>query len=260
MKIGRREFILAAIGSGLIQSCRSAGVAVMAGAFVDAAKPLVIYHHGSSETEKVIKTDTKGGIIPALLKEGYVIASSFAHGNNWGNDAALEAYIQLYKHLSTQCVTSKICVLCQSMGGLSGLRMAISKQVPVCGWYGIYPCTNLADNFTKSVLFGGIISAYQITPTNPYTVATAGRDPQTISAADFPNIRYRASASYQDALVPRATNWDLMAAKLAGKVEASTLASTGDHGHGSHFSASDVLDFFARCVPVNSFDKEQSKQ
>lgn len=236
------------ISVGAAVTCGRRRFVVYGDPMSDTPKPLVIYHHGSNENAQSIKTDAKNGIIAALKSNGYLIAASDAHGNNWGNQAAIDDYVKLYGFVESSCVSNKVLFLCQSMGGLSGLLSLVDGRIPnVKGWYGIYPCTNLTNNYAQPGLTSGINSAYSISGGNPYATATAGHDPNLISASSFPNIRYRASASYSDTLVPRAGNWDLMATILSGKLEASTLDATGDHGHVSHFSAADVVDFFSRC-------------
>jgi hypothetical protein len=250
----RREFIKLITAAGFAVTAkadgRARGLALLAPHKITSACPLVIYHHGSNETERSIVNfvDGKSTIVPALQSAGYIVAASNAHGNNWGNQASLDDYANLYGFLEGQQISDKVLFLAQSMGGLSALLSIVEGRISnVKGFYGIYPCTNLANNYAQGALVGGINAAYSISGGNPYATATAGHDPNLIDAGDFPNIRYRASASYSDTLVPRADNWDLMATKLSGKLEASTLDATGDHGNSSHFNSTDVLDFYSRC-------------
>ena len=111
----------------------------------------VIYHHGVGETYASLTTDTrKTGVINRLTDDGYIVASSSAAGDNWGNQAGIDAYEALRSYLVTNYAPSKFVLFSQSMGGCTGLLMASNGFTGLAGWFGIYPVCSLSSMFANN--------------------------------------------------------------------------------------------------------------
>lgn len=212
----------------------------------------VHYHHGAGETYTAVLADSlKAGVVDALLAAGYVVAGSTAGGENWGNQSGMDAYYRLHCYALLNYRVRGVLALSQSMGGLTGLLCLRDQRVPYKGWYGIYPVCSLADMFAANAgtYAGPIRSAHGIASDgSDYAAKTAGHDPLTYTAADFPAVGIRLTASYSDTVVSRAANGDALASLLsATAAECSVVAASGNHGDSSHFLPSDTVDFFDRC-------------
>lgn len=213
--------------------------------------PLVVYHHGNGETESAIHTDTrKTTTTAALLAAGYAVVGSNASGNNWGNRAGQNDYVQLIRFLKTAIGVSRVLFLSQSMGGCTGLTLASKIQVQIKGWAGIYPVCDLDAMYALPEYEPGIQTAYNInTDDSNYAIKTAGHNPVDLDPELFTGLRMRFYASYDDTVTPRALHTDPFQALVAPYATESTIvACTGDHGDASHFQTADLVAFFDRCV------------
>ncbi len=211
--------------------------------------PLVLYAHGSGQTATAPTSDGGGGIYRSLVTNGFAVASSDQHGINWGNQASVDDLVDLYRYILARHAVGPVILMGQSMGGLSSLLALAERRIPgVVGWLGVYPVTNL-----RSMFDGGftqqVRNAYSLANDGEYAAKTAGHDPNLMDAGAFRGVPMRFYASPADTLVPKATNTDLFAAKVATLApEATVITASGEHGDQSHFQPSDALAFFQRCV------------
>lgn len=210
------------------------------------AAPLCIYHHGYGENQISLTSDPlKQSVIAAIISAGYRVASSNAHGNNWGNQDSMDDYKELYDALVSASVNiSRVVFLSQSMGGVSGLNCLADTATwgsVVKGWYGIYPVCDIAS--MESAYSASIDSAYP--PSGDFT----GYNPVDMAGTDFTGKRLRFTASSSDTVVSKTDNADAMSTLVAGEAtEYAVVTHTGDHGDPSAFIPSDVVDFFSRCT------------
>lgn len=218
------------------------------------AAPVVLYVHGSGESGAGPFTDTlKRTMMQDIANDGFIVASTATTGtNDWGNQAALDQYLTLYRYVRDHYAIGPVVLLSQSMGGIPGLLTLAERRVPgIVGWAGIYPACNLAqiynvagDPYTLKV---AIDAAYAIS--GDYAVKTAGHDPVLKSAGAFRGVPMRFYASPSDLVVNKATNADAIASLVAPVARESTVvACSGDHGDPSHFQSSDLRAFLARCI------------
>lgn len=194
---------------------------------------LVVYHHGSGETERGLLVDPlKAELVTRLISAGYTLAASNAKGNNWGNQPAVDDYLALTATLAREF--GPPVHLSQSMGGLTGL-LTISQGAPTAGWCGIYPVCDLAS-------MAG--SKYD----DAITAAGATQNPVDLDPSVFAGLPMRFYASPEDTVVLKAANSDRMAELVAPMAaEADVVECRGDHGDPSHFQPDDVLAFVGRC-------------
>jgi hypothetical protein len=216
--------------------------------------PLVIYHGGNNETYASPRVDAlKAALIQSLLDNGYIVAASNAHGNNWGNQNALNDYGELYGYVRTCLQVSRTVLLSQSMGGCSGLMVAARKTFGIKGWAGIFPVCNLRrmyDNNYGGLFTGQIKTAYGVAADGAdYATKTAGWDPVLRPATDYAGLRMRFYASPSDTVVEKAYHTDPLVTLVTGQAtECAVQACVGDHGDPSHFQAADLVTFLGRCV------------
>lgn len=214
------------------------------------ATPFVMYHHGSGEDEDAMLTDAlKADVIEALIDAGYICAGISAYGNNWGNQAACDAYPDLFKFVDDRYNLSSVVFLSQSMGGLTGLLSLSQHNVPgVVAWAGIYPACNLAAIYAAGTFASAINTAYSCTSTT-YAAKTNGHDPALKWGKAFRNVYMRFYASPSDVTIPKADNTDVFQALIATSCFESTIvACTGVHGDPSHFQPADLVAFYARAL------------
>jgi hypothetical protein len=210
---------------------------------------VVMYHHGSSELAASLVTEwRKSKLIRRLLVDGYMLCASDAHGNNWGNQAAVEDYNALYRYLDANYTVGKVVNLGQSMGGLTSLLTLTNGAWPkLVGWIGIYPVCSLRAIYDLGTLAPAIRTAYGIAADgSDYAAKTAGHDPALLLASAYDYHRLVSWASSGDTLVPKSTNTDALATLVSGHASMMAVyAVTGDHGDPSHFVPDKVGWFVA---------------
>lgn len=214
---------------------------------------LVLYSHGYGEDGSTVREAVdKQAIITALINAGYAVAGSNQGGVTWGNQANQDALDSLRTYLIGLGYSfPKTVVFAQSMGGVGGLNLMLSKSY-VKGWYGIYPACNLAYCFSgqgSATFTADIKAAYGIASDgSDYASKTAGFDPLLASTSGYATKRIRCTASYDDLIVSRANNADALNTLVSGiALEMNVVTSTGNHGDASNFIPSDVLAFVDRC-------------
>ena len=218
----------------------------------------VVYHHGVGEDQTALTADSlKSGVVAQLLSEGYLMSGSNGAGENWGNQASLDAYLALQAYLVANYAPTGTAIFSQSMGGCSGLQAAAAGMTGLKAWFGIYPVCSLANMFGGNAggYAGAIRTAFGIAGDGTdYASKTAGHDPLLLSASAFSRLPMRFWASPGDTVVTKAGNSDPMAVLVAGsKAESTVVLCSGDHGHSSHFQPADVSGFLSRAfVPRTS--------
>lgn len=215
--------------------------------------PVVLYHHGQGEDQTAISGDAlKQGVVRNLLGNGYIVAGSAQHGNDWGSSQGLTDMLNLYNYANANYTLSgRVIHFSQSAGGPSGLLSCITDFVTIPGtkgWFGVYPACNLswcyANGFNTD-----IDAAYNIPAGGTYAVQTAGHDPVLLTATKFDNLPMRFYASASDITIDKTNNTDAMRTLVTGHASELVLVTcTGVHGDPSHFRPTDVSAFVARCV------------
>jgi hypothetical protein len=215
----------------------------------------VVYHHGVGETAASLTSDPlKAGVVNRLLSDGYLVASSSAAGDNWGNQAGLDAYEALQAYLVTNYAPAQTAIFSQSMGGCTGLLTAAAGGF--VAWFGIYPVCSLSNMFggNGGTYASSIRTAFGIAGDgSDYSTKTSGFDPLLLSASLYNRLPMRFWSSSGDTVVTKAGNSDLMALHVAGsKAESTNVACTGNHGDPSHFDPQGVSDFLDRAFVPRS--------
>ena len=201
---------------------------------------IAIYFHGQN-----------GGVdnrmddpwLQALVRAGWVVASSDFHTDSWGNEASTEDTTNLltWAEAETHDLPVRLYVS-GSMGGTVSLNaMTHAGLAPPC-WYGVKPAVDLSmmQNVPGAVriireAFGGEV------PFDRNPVNTIDQLPTS--------TRYRMVTSPDDTWVRESQNTDELAAGLRARgADVSVLQVHGTHDDPSHFDVDDLLRFAAGCV------------
>lgn len=202
---------------------------------------VVVYTHGSGENvENIFRDPKKEPIFNALLNAGYAVATTDAHGDNWGSPASERDQLALVTALRERDLRD-VYVLALSMGGFNGLQLL--DDVPVRAWAGIFPACDLRSVYDLGLYPGQIRTAYDRAGRR-LGDAIARRSP-----VDFEppanGLPMRFWASPDDRVIPKRENTDRCAAlarERGARVEVTT--TTGDHGDPSNYDAAGVLRLF----------------
>lgn len=212
----------------------------------DTPTPLVMFFHGHGRSDK---DPGNSNTIDLLLdlpdQAGVIVAIGNGSGPNWGNDQGQADYSALHEFVIGQYAVSDTVFLAASMGGLPSLLLITEGSIPVAGWYGMYPVTNLAAQYAASHT-AEIEAAYGFSGSGGYAAATSGHDPNLLTGSTFASIPVRMSASPDDTLVDQDDNAIAFAALVNGSGgSASILTGSGAHGAVSQTDLADVLAFIA---------------
>lgn len=208
---------------------------------------LVMYYHGSSGTQDSYVDSLHLAITTELNARGWVVAASYAAGNNWGNAAGLAAHQALYDYVIAAYRIAKIVHWGVSMGGLAALSLVANQTVRADGLMLVYPVIDLAHMQANSYLQSGINDAYVANNGN-FATKSAGYDPMQRTTSLYLGIPMRFYASAADTIVPKTNHTDAFRTKIAATTaEYGLQVCTGDHGDTSHFQTQDAADFVTRC-------------
>lgn len=213
--------------------------------------PVVIYCHQSLTGSQLSPWSESRAqpVTQALLNAGYLVAAANDGGDRWGNQASLDNYLALYRHLRDRFNTGAVFMLGVSMGGMTALN-ALTHT----GWPTPAAVATIGGVVDLSVLFAnntgsyapGIRAAYGIAADgSDYATKTAGYNPVASAGSAFRGVPFRLYTSTGDTTVPKTSNQDVLAAKVAGiSPEANVVLGTGAHLDASQFQASDLVAFF----------------
>ncbi len=203
-------------------------------------KGIAIYFHGQN-----------GGVdnrmdepwLQALVRSGWVVASSDFHTDSWGNEASTEDTEGLIEWADEQTGGLPIRLYVSgSMGASVSLNaMTHGTPGPPC-WYGVKPAVDLtemdkvpgADRIIREA-FGGAV---------PYD-----RNPVNAIGMMPTHTRYRMVTSPEDVWVRKSENAGRLAAGLEARgADVSVLTVHGSHDDPSHFDAEDLVAFAESCA------------
>src|SRR3954453_5364740 len=201
---------------------------------------IAIYFHGQN-----------GGVdnrmdepwLQALVRSGWIVASSDFHTDSWGNEASTEDTQNLIAWAEEQTDGQPIRLYVSgSMGATVSLNaMTHGIAAPPC-WYGVKPAVDLTkmDNVPGAAriireAFGGDVP-YDRNPVN--TISTMPTQ-----------TRYRVVPSPEDTWVRESQNAGRLASGLEQRgADVSVLLVHGTHDDPSHFDAEDLVAFADTCA------------
>ena len=203
---------------------------------------VVVYTHGSGETvETIFRDPAKQPLFRALLRAGYAIAATDAHGDNWGSPASERDTVALAGELRRRGLRD-VYVLALSMGGFNGLQL-VARDRAVKAWAGIFPACDLRSVYAVGLYPGQIRRAYHRAAKGTVDAALRGRSPTAVEPP--PGLPMRFWASPEDRVIPKRQNTDACAA-LARRAGARVRVTTtrGDHGDPSNYDPAGVVELF----------------
>jgi acetyl esterase/lipase len=210
--------------------------------------PLIVYCHGAGQTSVDIGPHTALSLpmMQALNNAGYIVASSTAHGNTWGNATALNDYQTLYRYVRDHYNIGPVIIGGQSMGGIAAMNLVASRKIPgVSGIMLFEPAFSLQSMYYSPTdpydLIPQIAAAYGITGASSgagsYAVQTAGFDPALLSGYSFLGLPVWTTGSPSDTVVPFSANEQVLMTNLTPYAASVTyFATTGDHADPSTFA------------------------
>ena len=206
----------------------------------DKPEGIAIFFHGQNG-----HVDNRMGEpwLQALVRSGWIVASSDFHRDSWGNEASTEDTRQLVEWAEKESGGVPVRLFVSgSMGGSVSLNaMTHGVAAPAC-WYGVKPALDLttmdrvpgARRIIREA-FGGPVPA--------------DRNPVDNVASMPTETRYRFVASKQDTWVVKSKNTDPVMEGLAARgAEVSVLNATGTHDDASHWNAEDLVAFAHSCA------------
>lgn len=214
--------------------------------------PVVIFCHQSLTGDLSTPWDEARTqpLTSALTNAGYVVAAASDGGDRWGNQASLDNYLSLYRHVRDRFNTGPVFMIGVSMGFLSVLNSLVRRAFPTpAAVVSIGGVANLDDLWAQADYDDGIAAAYGISspdaPDSEYETKTEGFNPIDREGWEFRGVPMRFYTSTGDTTVPKATGVDVLAAKvLPYTSEATVSLKSGGHLDASQYPPTEIVDFF----------------
>ena len=203
---------------------------------------VILYCHGASVDETYLTTANHTVVNSAMNAAGYVIAGSYSGSDaHWGNPASIERLKIFYDYLIATFSPTRVILWGESMGGCIALKaLADSRFAPIKGAYLNFPACSLT-----AMNYGGFVAQLAAA----YPSGFAGESPTDIAGSAYAGKRLRFTHSPSDTVVVKTTNTDAMRTIVSGQAtESGLVTTTGEHGDISNYDATDMVDFFNRCV------------
>lgn len=180
--------------------------------------------------------------LQALVRSGWIVASSDFHTASWGNEVSTEDTAVLAEWATEQTGEPVRLFVSGSMGATVSLNaMTHGIEAPTC-WYGVKPAVDPTKMDAVPRANRIIDEAYGGRP------IPADRNPALNIDKLSTETRYRMVASVNDQWVRYDENTGLMADGLEARgAEVSILPVTGTHDDPLHFNVGDLVDFASTC-------------
>lgn len=203
-------------------------------------KGVALFFHGQGSN---YQHKMSGTWLDALRRDGWVVASSMFHRENWGNQVSTEDTARLWDWAEEQGGGEVKLFIGASMGGTTSLNAIVhGDRKPPC-WYGVKPAVDLstmgnvpgANRFIGKA-YGGPYPADRNPVNTAYKLARSG-------------TQFRFVASPRDPFVPYESNTGALSARIAEFGGDVTVRSVqGPHDDPSHYSAHDLVTFANACA------------
>jgi hypothetical protein len=180
--------------------------------------------------------------LQALVRSGWIVASSDFHTASWGNEASTLDTQDLVKWATEETGEPVRIFVSGSMGATVSLNaMTHGVEAPAC-WYGVKPAVDPTKMDAVPGATRIIDDAFDGQP------IPADRNPALNIDKFSTETRYRMVASVNDQWVRYDENTGLLADALEDRgADVSILPVTGTHDDPLHFNVSDLVDFAATC-------------
>jgi pimeloyl-ACP methyl ester carboxylesterase len=205
---------------------------------------LVVFTHGyAGSQDQILESAALFPLRDALVDAGYAIASSNAHGNNFGNPISVKDQLQLIEDVERRLPgVSVIDVVGFSMGGLDALMLASGHRVP--GLQAVVLLSPVCDQIAYlSSYFGGSIRAAFSHAKGSAPPVIARSDPERQDSQSFTGYRFWFWMSPDDTTVPPAQTASMVGLLRAVGVGARYSPLSGNHGDLSQLSPGAVVSW-----------------
>ena len=163
-----------------------------------AASPLFVVCHGFGWDEK-LTWNGQGGkytqgrperpFYKGLVTNGWIVASSFSFGDNWGNSNGVRSVSDLIRFTKRHFKVGAVWISGNSMGGLTALNWLAQHKGEADGLVAEYPVCSLSSMLSASQFSNSIVAAYGLAANGRnYRKLTAGFDPLVGPASRFGRV------------------------------------------------------------------------
>jgi predicted esterase len=206
---------------------------------------LVVFIHGYGGNEQQMMSY---GLLPlstSLLKAGFALASSAAHGDNFGDKASVTDQSDLVADADQRLHDHPpVDVVGVSMGGVDALEVAAARTLPgLRRELLLFPVTDTIA-FVGSQFAGAIREAYGGRTGAALIAAMAVHDPARLPAAAYRPYAFWFWHSPTDQTVPFAQTQAIVARLQGAGVDARLSLLNGGHGDLSRLPVAAVVAFF----------------
>ena len=207
---------------------------------------LVVFMHGLDSDQNQIADDSQletiGGV---LVKAGFAIVSSNAHGNNVGNPASVrDQRLAVADARHRLGHVRRVDILAFSMGGLDALLTASSHRIK--GLHALALISPAVDQrtFATGPFAGQVRAAFGNPKADAVSKTLKRSDPLLQPVHTYAGYRYHFWHSPQDQTVPATQSMAMVRYLATGGIHAALTPLTGDHGDLSTLDPADVLHLF----------------
>lgn len=212
---------------------------------------LMICAHGHNGSEETINNPQMITTRDQALDQGWLVASSYAHGNAWSNDTALDDYRRVYDWVESMFTITDVLLHGQSMGGLTVMNLTAKDAIPdVRATVSIDGALNLASAYASGSYKAAITAAYGIAANgSDYAQKTADHDAVLQPVAAYKDKRLLIESSPADTSIPKATNSDVFYQNYMGYPSLlTTFSGAGTHVAAENYFPDDVMAFFRSAI------------
>jgi pimeloyl-ACP methyl ester carboxylesterase len=209
---------------------------------------LALVGHGHGGSEQTINGVPFVATLDRMIASGWLVVSTDAAGNGWGNDASINAYVAAWTWARANLGTKRTILYGQSMGAqvLANVlhRGLVTDQV---AFVSIDGALSLATAHASGSYQAAVRTAYGIASDgSDYAAKTAGHDAALLPAAGFSGTRMLLEASTGDTAIPKTSHTDVFAANVAGQpAQLVQLTGSGAHVTADNYFPTDVHAFLA---------------
>jgi pimeloyl-ACP methyl ester carboxylesterase len=204
---------------------------------------LLIYLHGLDDDHTVFQDEPKRvRVVERLLEDGYVVAASDAHLNDWGSPRSQDAYADLAADLAERYGTSRTFLLAESMGTPAALQLLTENRIPdLLGLAAVSPLVDLDVTL-------GTQQEDMVTRAWGGEFPTGTENPANLPTDAFAGARLRFYLAEEDTVTVSTENADPLLSRVDDVADVSVVNCEGGHVDDSCFQPDDLAAWFAQVV------------
>lgn len=184
---------------------------------------VIVYFHGSGTDEFAMTADEpRKKLVNALVTAGFAIVSSEAHGDAWGSNESLKAYLALAGTATDHYQTENVYFLAEDMGTLAAVKlMALGPTPRVRGLAAINPVLDLT----------GVSPEYQAAVASSYRDRPLeSENPMALPRNTFAGRRMMFFVDPADSRAPAEANARAFGQRFAPPADLAIVDCSGESG------------------------------